>query len=128
MHTHFFQSVYLKCSSRQVEKPEMRISKKHCIIGVIITYGFLIMLFFVLKKEETIETPCNWDQPCVRFCCKDMALCKDEFIRKNFKHNFTTYDNETVEFIILHGAPTCTLKDRGTEDPIITQVSLLRIV
>jgi hypothetical protein len=102
------------------------ISKKDCIIGVITAYVFLIMLYFLLQKQENIKTPCGWEEPCVRFCCNDTRMCKDSFIRKNFQGNFTDVDetNSTVDFIVLHGAPTCKLNDYGTGERSFVHVSL----
>lgn len=106
----------------------MWLSKKYCFISLIVAYGFLIMLFFVLRKEEIIETPCSWRHPCVRFCCANTTLCKDDFIRKNFKANFSEYsddddDEKPDSFIVLHGTPKCKLRDMGTEIRRIVYVS-----
>jgi hypothetical protein len=95
----------------------MWLSKKDSIISLLVAYGFLIMLFFMLERESVINTPCNWEQSCVRVCCDNTTLCKDDFIRKNFEANFSYFDDEKEDpeeknrFLVLHGAPKCNLKD-----------------
>jgi hypothetical protein len=100
----------------------MRLSKKDYIITLIVAYGFLFMLYILLKKEELVKKPCSWEKPCVRFCCEDMTLCKDDFIRMKFKVNFS-HEKGNSTYLILHETPECQLKDLGTDIQNFSNVS-----
>jgi hypothetical protein len=89
------------------------LEKKDYVVGAIVFYVFLVMLFFMVQDKHSIETPCAYDQPCVRFCCKDSSACKEKHIRENFNASLLTVQseaNETKDFIILLGQPKCSLK------------------
>jgi hypothetical protein len=100
----------------------MWLSKKDSIIILIVAYGFLFMLYFFVTKEELITAPCSWYDPCVRFCCDNIAMCKDDFIRKNFKAKFVNQEANS-DYLILHGTPKCKLKDLETQNFSISHVS-----
>lgn len=109
---HLIYSVLSRSSAKSHSK---MIDRKDCVIGAVVSYVFLVMLFFMVQEKTNIETPCSYDQPCVRFCCKDSSACKEKHIRENFNSSILkVYEdsdtNETKEFFILHGAPTCSLK------------------
>lgn len=87
--------------------------RKDCVVGAIISYGFLVMLFAIVHDKHKIDEPCNVDQPCVRFCCENSTNCKEKNIRENFNESslkIYKFSNETKEFFILHGKPKCSMK------------------
>lgn len=88
--------------------------KKDVVFGFILTYLFLIMLYFVFEEKEKIDYPCSWGKPCVRFCCDDSSACEEKYIRENFNESFfeidEDYRNETEPFRILTGQPKCSHK------------------
>lgn len=89
--------------------------KKDYVLGAIVSYVFLVMLFLLVQENHSIENPCEYDQPCVRFCCIDQSACKEKHIRENFNESdleVVNYSdsNETLEFIILQGKPKCSMK------------------
>jgi hypothetical protein len=102
-------------------------SKKYYIIGVIACYGLVLLLFSLSKEEETNrDSDYSEDHPQIRFCCDNTTLCKDDFIRENFKAEFyaSRNRNSSVAFLILHGSPTCwTLLDLGTKNRMFNFVS-----
>lgn len=89
------------------------LQKKDYVAGTIIVYIFSVMLFLLLQQKSTVRTPCDMDQPCVRFCCEDKGLCKEKNIRESFNASLLDYygidENVTREFVILHGKPKCSM-------------------
>lgn len=91
------------------------LEKKDYVSGTIIIYVFLIMLFLLLQEKHKIENPCDYNQPCVRFCCADSGACKEKYIRESFnesllhRYTFDEETNETSEFFILNGKPKCSM-------------------
>jgi hypothetical protein len=108
--------VNLKRSQFELQKETTMLSRKDCIIGVIATYGFLIMAFVVVEKGRSIETLCSYDDPCIRFCCKESKVCKESSIRENFNANLSFTKND--DFSILQGRPVCKLKDLGQQEDV----------
>jgi hypothetical protein len=108
------------------------LKKKDYVFGAIAVYVFLIMLFFILQEKHSIDVPCTVTQPCVRFCCKNVSNCKENYIRDNFNQSLLTdwmteeRKNETKEFLILHGKPKCSLISIPENDP--TQAWFLQYV
>lgn len=111
-------NLYNKVVSKKIEM----FQKKDYVFGAILLYLFLLMMVFVVKKEESI-CYCNWDMPCIRFCCEFLS-CGEEKIRKHFNeslldHNdYGNYDDENedekktdaVNYKIIMGRPTCSLR------------------
>lgn len=98
------------------------VQKRDYVFGAILIYLFLIMMIFVLVEEQNIDLPCQWNKPCVRFCCKDSSACKEKYIRENFnasllnRHGDENFFNETEEYKILIGKPTCNLRTVTVND------------
>lgn len=91
--------------------------KREYVIGIVVIYVLLIVLYFIVKQEETIDLPCTYDNPCVRFCCSDTKDCNEDYFRKNFDatglyshHFFDMDENETSSYLILIGKPKCSMK------------------
>jgi hypothetical protein len=110
-HARFIQVPVVSLQSRVLKM----LARKDYVIGITVSYVFLVMLYFVFQEKVSIETPCDYDQPCVRFCCKESSACKEKHIRENFNESilevFDFYDsNETKPFFILHGKPKCSMK------------------
>lgn len=89
--------------------------KKDYVAVAIACYIFFIMLFFLVQERHSVDPPCNSEHPCVRFCCKDINLCKENYIRENFNESLDTEwmssesEIDKEKFIILHGKPKCSL-------------------
>lgn len=93
--------------------------KRHYVIGVIVSYVFLFMMFFVVSKEKQIfYSICHWDSPCYRFCCKNSRTCNESFIRENFNASYMRdyeYDYNDIsndekmltDYTILFGTTKC---------------------
>ena len=100
--------------------------KKNCVIGSILIYIALIVLLILLQDRQTVITRC-YDEPCVRFCCKDEEFCNEKFIRKNF--NLSVLDNsiDTMDYKILFGKPICNLnKDPANDFHIFSRSAHVR--
>lgn len=79
-------------------------------------YIILISLLFMFNEKRQT---CNNNGGCVRFCCKNLETCKDQFIRKNFNSSYLfdldqneTGANETwagTQYNILYDKPSCSL-------------------
>lgn len=91
-------------------------SKKHLVIGSILIYSVLILIFILAaKKENKVDNPCPWNAPCIRFCCNTKTKCNENYIRTNFNASFPEErwidSNETEdEYRIFYGTPTCRLR------------------
>lgn len=110
----WLRSVYFENSLSKVAKISRRkmFKKKDCVVAIVVIYGFLLMLFLAEKKTKNFNSPCSWYEPCVRFCCNNKTTCNDKFIRENFNSSLLpeSVRNETIEYKILLGRPTCSLK------------------
>lgn len=98
----------------------MKLNRGTCIVGILLSYAFLTLLYVTLVKDAKMRYPCTIEEPCVRFCCNNASLCKDDFIRAQFEANFTVqldgdYENRAKDYIILRGTPTCDMKSVGKE-------------
>lgn len=103
--------------------------KRHYVIGVIVSYVFLFMLFFVVKKEErSLHSICHWSSPCFRFCGKNSRTCNESFIRENFNESYKSeygYDyndgsdekNLITKYTILFGTPKCSSQHLLANNP-----------
>jgi hypothetical protein len=105
----------------------MKLGKRDCVIAVVVGYGFLVMLFFLLKKREYYTWPCS-EQNCVRFCCENATACSDESIRKNFKgvvevEPSLDENNASIPFVALHGRPICNMINAGNKTRKLLTVS-----
>lgn len=74
----------------------------------------------MVDDKSNIETSCEWLEPCVRFCCEKSSHCRDAYIRDTFnasllKEFFLEHNNAngTLNYLILHGRPKCTLEEVG---------------
>lgn len=80
--------------------------KKDILIGLAIGYGFLVMFIVFEIKENPMKASCDWENPCLRFCCKNKTLCKETKIRETI--NKTAIEHfDTKDFTILLGPPRC---------------------
>lgn len=98
------------------------VQKKDFVFGAILIYLILILMIFVLEEKKSFEYPCQYNKPCVRFCCSDSSACKEKYIRENFNvsllnhHRNEAIYNETEEFKILIGKPMCSLRTITVND------------
>jgi uncharacterized protein YcsI (UPF0317 family) len=114
--------------------------RRDFVILLASAYGMLAIVVFFEQKHSNnkiIKLPCEWDDPCVRFCCRNKTLCsKDKNIRENFKTPFLKkFSNDAdaeadAEFYkILHGKPTCasmeTVNDGEWSFDMVSRVHLL---
>lgn len=83
------------------------VSKRDCVIGAVIVYFLLILLYFTLDENQRIENICYFDNNrCVRFCCYDQTSCDEKFIRKNFNSSLLPNENKT-DYLILYDKLSC---------------------
>lgn len=88
--------------------------KKDFVVAGVITYVFLLFFFFMAQDGISFHSPCSYDEVCIRFCCYDKSLCKENLIRDAFNVSLITTtwwkgENESTkdEYKILLGAPAC---------------------
>lgn len=74
-------------------------------------YGMLGMVMFYLEVEGVIEPPCDYKSPCMRFCCNNMTLCREDNIRATFNTSLLERYGyklvNSINFLVLLGRPTC---------------------
>ena len=103
----------------------MKFQKKDIVVGFVVSYVFLITLLLVLGKSKSIDTPCSFNEPCVRFCCNDMKACNDSVIRETFnKSGSVSFEDD---FTVLHGTPKCSLLPAEDKKWKFSYVSLLHL-
>lgn len=100
------------------------LEKKDYVLAATVTYVVLVMLYFIVQDKYSIDAPCSWKNPCLRFCCLNSSLCKETFIRESFNQSLVTEymtdendRNETAEYLILYGRPKCSLIRITENDP-----------
>lgn len=94
------------------------LQRKYFVISSVVTYVFLIMLFYMVQDRKSFLSACSYNETCIRFCCYDKSLCKESLIRETFNASILAVDRiedgfDTTEikknFKILLGSPTCKL-------------------
>jgi hypothetical protein len=102
----------------KVETSQIKMfQKRYFVVCVVLIYATLIFLFFHLQREEKIDfdEACYFEQPCVRFCCKNEELCDQKYIDEHFNASLLPED----EFLEWNGTqgikaylekPKCNLK------------------
>lgn len=88
--------------------------KKDYVYIAVICYIVLVMLFFSLKENRQILTPCAFDSACIKFCCYNSTTCNDKFIKNNFmvpkvfdKNDGQNTTDKYADVKILYGQPEC---------------------
>lgn len=98
-----------RCKAAKVSKKMFQ--KKYCVIGAVLMYCILLLLFFVgIKSQRDLQSACSEINPCVRFCCENQTTCSEKFIRENFNTSLLTQSADPIEFKILLGKPSCSMK------------------
>ena len=91
--------------------------KRECVIGAVTVYMFLFIFFIIVKDKKLFHHVCDFESPCVRFCCFDVDTCNEKFIKNNFKIDQIPETNDTVrklvgrELKIMFGSPVCSLHE-----------------
>jgi hypothetical protein len=100
--------------------------RRDFVICFTAAFSMLVMMIWYLEKKNMIESPYDWDEPKVRFCCKNFTACSEENIRATFiESSFQWYRNpkEEFSFRILQGRPTCSSLKPITDEFKFTTVS-----
>jgi hypothetical protein len=103
---------------------------KNSLVFLIALVGYPILIFFCITfhKEQVIDSNCYFSRPCVRFCCKVEYECNESYVKSKFNsshifeseqysfyHEYET-ENETREYEVFIGKPSCFLTQSSTED------------
>lgn len=91
------------------------IEKKYFVIGAVISYIFLTVLFKSVQDSH-ITKNCLRGRTCVRFCCHDESYCEKSFIRQNFNESYLTKFPDEENIMIVHDKPKCSMVKVGEED------------
>ena len=107
-----FVSVQLKVSLSS----EM-LSKRDYVIGVILIYLTLSVLFITLNVTPKLLHEHCLQSFCLRFCCNDKEKCNSNFLDENFDQSLigTHEELNATDVKIFYGKPKCDLEKFATD-------------
>lgn len=102
-----------------------------------VAYAVLFIFSKYLESEYDKHTQDRFDPdvviPSIRFCCKKVTTCNEEFIRENFNEENPRNSDESsiisnsTKFEIILGAPKCTLSEDKLDYAVIVSWIALNI-